>query len=470
MKKDWLNTRMKERFEDYDAGLDLEQSWKDLDMLRNPPRKKNKAVIYWMGLVLTGIVLMTAYELFSPKKNSKSDHQNSAAFDNVNVASEDKELNTQDLNLSNEQNPEITGQLAPISSVGTELDNPVIKENSVVSKDVKSINLKSSILKGHEFEMPTYSIEENTPMQEPLMATKLHLKDNISVGIIERAGEEKVIDIPYLTIKNPSIEFETRIPKIMEVRPLMSPLKLIQPLNKPRNSIGVAFAFGLHHRQLNAVAGDSLGFVYARKAQERALDAFALDLYYKRYITNDIFAEVGLGLQQTTYEFRDQEFSEMEYELEDQLIAIHNYPDGSQEEIRGDITVAGSRNRIHTFYQKFRQFHVSGILGKEFELGTSFGLGLSGGIEYVLLSKGRGVSFSETNDFRVYSDVSKLGYKDSGLLNGLMRIELMKGLNSWNEIGFSIIGKLSLNNQFARNEIVEKRHYLMARINYSHRF
>lgn len=474
MKKDWLKDKMNERFEDFDSGLDLEQAWVDLDKRRKPQKKDRKFIIFWIGLALIGFTLLGLYLKAPPSKITGVDLKDQKDIVNLqNLEKEENEMVVRELNETKAKVQEISLEMDQSNNSNVAKSNLETKEKSIRKKSSKSSRLTDNtgiIFKKHGQEMNSVPFRKSTNTPELSVQPISPTKARASVETSKRSdlSVEMISLLP--TLMNQSITGEARSIITVDAILMKLPKSQIPIVKNSRNSFGVSIAYGWHNRQLDILGVDSLGFVSAKKNQEKTLDAIAASLFYRKYFADDFFAEIGLGFQQTTYEFKDQKVTEEKQSIDDQIIAIHNYPDGSKETIFGTLEQTETRVRDNTFYQKFRQIHVNVIVGKELDLSPTFGLGISGGLEYGVFTQAKGVSFSNTLDFRNYGDLSELKYKENGMLSGLLRIELLKGLNARSELGIALIGKTSLGNLFAYNGIIEKRNYLMSRFSYTYRF
>ena len=509
MKKDWLKDKLNERFDEFDAGLDLDQAWGDLVARRNPPKKKNRVLFFWfgsglLGLILVGLFLSNQQQLVDDEARiSETTLQTSKIVESKQKVELEKEHLPRAKKLSEKTSAILTNRKVKERSdlVGEEnkaiLDKKLKTEESVKGsgKEIVDVLVQSKFILPLKKSISQNRVEQSESVQETsglMTETKTFVAKRLIGSEIENesVGKRKVNEnnllldqISFLpSLMMDKIFPESRNPNSSIKKPsiadslVVADLRAAKESKKPKlrdyyNGFGVSVAYGLHQREFKINDGRIEKFVNDRRDQEKALDVVEANAFYRRYFNNGLIGELGLGFQQTTYKFQFEETMTFSQTVEDAITAIHSYPDGTEETILGTIEETVTTLREYTYFQKYQQVNLSGMVGMQMRLGGRFGCGVFTGLEYGIFAKANGVSLSQAGTGFALGSLEDVGYRNEGILTALLRMEVLTSLGPMTELGFSIFGKSMLNDMIntnlqdvERTAYGEKRNYLMGQV------
>ena len=446
MKDNWFEDKMNERFEDFDSELDLHAAWADLEERRQPKkRKKRTGIFWWIGSGLA--VLFLGFGLvFNLVKTEQVPQTNTS---NILVK---KEANTKNEQTDNQC---ITGK--------------VVKTNSIqkVSINDEDSNKKKSLEK---------------EIKAPKKSTNI-TKENI-VHDISKNLSLISIDAKKFLIKKPSIDathLKVNYPPLILIETLekdISPLanKIIhhtiecsfeESLRKLQ-IFGITFNYGKVFRGSPLGRNINSAYLQRRDEAETPLDAWSTQVFYQKNIKRNWFTRVNLGYSQTTDLFQDSYTNSTKVSMDDQILQINIYPDGSAEEIRGMAMINQEEISTGKFYQRYRQAFVGLEFGKEKYLQSNFKLRSSVGADFTIYHANSGnVYLDDNSSFGVYQDLSEISDTKGGIITAKLRLEIGKNFGYNNEISFGIVGKTNL--KILENDL-GRRQYLLSSLSYRKSF
>ncbi len=501
MKEDWLKNKLNDRFDNFDSGLDLDQAWSDLDAKRNPPKKKRRLLFFWFGTGVVGMMLVGLF-LMNQKKlvNSERLILGSSVEDSVISEKEEEFQKNDNINLPRAKN-KAEDNLKEESTKVKERRNALTNNKKLILAEIDD---QRPVGQDRSFEAlskstleTVYTHTENHPVTgQNATSENEHLRSmegDLSVTefdsnvVLKEEGEpnkkESVVPLQSLslleTLGNEANLFNSKLPRISIPLPRIDKQTKVKnkaatvDSKKPKlrdyyNGFGVSVAYGIHQRNLTMNFDVEHEFVEKRQNQERPLDVIEANAFYRRYFNSGIMAELGFGFQQTNFKFNFEETMIVSEEVEDGVTAIHSYPDGTEETIYGTVLETTTTLREYTYYQKYQQVNLRGMVGKSMRINQRLNFGVFTGLEYGVYSNARGVSFSASRDGAPLGSLADLGYRNVGTLNALMRLDVVTELGPRTQLAFSIFGKSMLNDMITEHAqdfqgqwYGDKRNYLM---------
>ncbi len=466
-KDDWLKEKLVERFDAFDSGLDLDQAWQELEERRNP-KQKRRGFIYWiLGIGFLGGLMFT----FWNKDNSAA-----SLSETIQVVEENRE----DLEFTNQKEIlliENTKEETVVVDESTERKNRIIlktqTQNTIGTQKKQNLELANTNL-NERFsyllnDINTGSIAATLNMTEANATTAKAKAEKEDIIIAETFAERNSVfqekKIP-IVIGNLGIQKVESLVFSGDKKENLVPPAIVRPLKiSAGHSFGFNFAYGKHKRTMLAIGEDVTELIANRNLQESPLDAIELNIFYRKRMPWTSYLEFGIGFMQTSYLFEDQTQTVSYNLLEDQITEVHNFPDGTQENILGSIFEKETVTRDSKFYQNFRQLHLNTSLGKEIGINESTGLLFSAGLEYSLFSQIEGVSFANS-EILSYGSLDKLGYKSEGVFAGLLGLGVYGRIGSANKIELSLAAKQSLNNYSKNTGFSESRSHVFAKLSF----
>jgi len=461
-KEDWLKEKLVESFEDFDAGLDLDQAWKELEARRNP-KKKNRGIIFFLlGIGLLSMLVFTFMNkeegaTIISKTNAIVIDQESPIIENV---KQDQESTIVENNKQEQERP-----------IHKEFREKTIQNSVVASiEPTKKIRKTDIALDGAGINKNSFQTYSKTPVdvEQPRKADNIAgtqkqslTKQKPAIAMAVQKQHNQLLAARTLS----GLEMELQLVRPELSAPLIS--TLIEPVkNSASNQFGINLAYGLHQRSLTDLL-DRSEYILARNAQETELDAIELNLFYRKSMPWSSFLEIGLGGMQTTYIFKDESTTETTTTLDNQIIEIHRFPDGTEETFLGSIMETETVVRNSKFYQNHRQLHANVLLGKQMPIKESLGVLFSTGLEYAFMMRSKGTAFSNLSELERYGTIQDLGYKKSGVLSGLLSAGIYKRIGTGNQLELSIAAKRNLNNIADENNFKETRNHVFTRLTFS---
>lgn len=478
MKKDWFEDKLNERFDDYDSGLDLNHAWSDLESRRNSKKKKRRPFFFcfvggMVGVLIVGLFLFSQF--FEPKNKSISTQNSKKFLGEIKVETgsklEDLKLLPQEEKIKEtkiDQQKLPAGVAVEFMSKSDSSDPLLTSRNNEIVRGNNGDEISRRdriIVRDNRISSSTVDVKLNNFLNQDLSET------NFGPNSVESAGELLLLPILDLlpAFNQSGFRLEPMHVEKLDHQRFVLEFKTKEETNSSdltdvKNGIGVSIAYGVHQRQLESQTTGLDDFLASKNNQEKPLDVIDVHAFYRRHLKSGLVAEFGLGLQQTTYKFQREETIISTKEIENGVVAIHSYPDGNTETIYGDVLEIVTTTRAHTHYQKYQQVNLRGLIGKQFGFFGSLDLGVFAGVEYGVYSNAKGVSILSAGTVDRVGKLNDLAYKKSGNLSALLRMDLLADCGPLTDLGFSILGKTSLNSLHQQSEFSDRRNYLMGQL------
>lgn len=457
MKQEWFDKKIANEMQDFDSFMDFESAWKAIEFKRN--KKKKRAIYFWLTclglLAVSGLVIS-----FYLMKNN----ENNILINQPYITQEINEpiFNNNKKNIADESSA-IKIESTPLSENTTKKEDlPVNHNNNQSAKITHDNNLK----------IETISIKNKNELLITENKSIDELKDNI-----ETTSNYQSIPAPSAKAnkykeKHPlpnalfTPNFYVRYSgKRILVNTIVEDEFNFNPSNKPTIQWGMDLAFGKHFRQLSATENTITDWVNTRQQLETPLDAFYAGIYLKKYFSERFFLQPGLGFLQHTVRF--EEFSKRNYSelLDDQLVEIVRYADGTENLIYGEQAANFTETQLVTSYQKSRSSLLQILAGLDFPFNKKIGVNLSVGASISLFTSISGKTIGEKLISGKYDNLSNFGYKKSGQLYGHGNAGVYFDLNKKWKLTSGIQTIIGLNNQVKKeNGFNEKFNFLGANI------
>ena len=451
MKQDWFDKKLADRMHGLDSEMDFANAWRRIEDRRN--KKKKRIIFFW----LAGFALLTCSALvvdfyFSENKNQP-------AIGSVPELKYTNNIKTPVLANKSQQNsnPEnIKPDNTPLSifnhKTNREINSKNISEKSVENTPSKTNNHLPLGGDKKNISILNSPIQQTPPATAPKKSTSPAPKTNI-IPATKKQVPKKIATLGFY-VKQIENKHETISVNIDNL-----------PFNKRKNKWGATFSYGNFFRTLNPTSAGREEWVDRRNAIEKPLDAFYADIFFRKYISPKIFLQSGLGyLQQAT---RLEEAHENNYPetMEDQLIEIIRYADGTEEEVFGEAEGLVTQKTTVTKYQKSRSVLLPFLIGLNLPLNQQSGFIFSMGVAASIVTDHTGMTISENNIPGDYAPVNNSFYKKSGLIYGQGNADYYFRLNKKWKIAGGVQSMISLNNQVkSGNGFEDKLRYLGGRI------
>jgi len=451
-KEDWLKEELKDRFEDFDGGLDLDQAWSDLEKARNPKKKRRGLLFFLFGLTALAIILFMLLDL-----PVQSEENGEVVVKEVETQEETSHF------ITNSEEATKEGQAAT-----HEVETPIYSSSVEPSKEkIKSTQLLTEVENLHK-KISKLSPNRNAQVIVNNQTIRSKIKTSKPVVVVR----DVVDNAAHVT----SNLLEISMLPLLDLQVLKNPIRKntasprIEPIPQRRWKypayLGVSFSYGLHNRTLESTDTELNGLNTARIAQERPLDVFSADIFFRRHITEYTFIEFASGYTQSAYLFEDQLISEDERVAGDALLERHTFPDGSEDLFYGEGVEKLIVTRDYNLYHNYRQFDLTARLGRTFDLVPTTQLIISGGMEYARTLHAQGVSFTNDLGMTTHGTLADLGYKTNGVFSGVVNLGLSKQLSESHRAEFSIFAKQNFTNFNSQSEFSDKRGYILGKVSF----
>ncbi len=451
-REDWLKDKLKNRFNDFDPQLDLDQAWNDLERRRNPKEDKRR-VLYWvfgLGVVLIAISLYWNFNRMSMEEKQVA-NQEMEIEENHQIENRDPKLNREKEIKKISNSKEIAPHRIEYNTKrGT--DERITLEAKHTNSTIASLSPSKLNVNIQTENFSTLSPKLQYASDATLAGTQ---------KVLEQKEKRAQITKSYLIAKRPLTRIKTTrnrlLPKIVE---------LTQPVKEGASyDLGLSLGYGIHARSLKDRSGEQSEFISSRNAQESALDALAINIFMRRNIFQNQFIELGAGFMQTSFLFQDQSIRNEQTELDNTLTERHTYPDGTEVLIYGAGIETMTITRDSRFYQNYRQLDLHAAFGHKIQLRNSLGLILSGGMEYSIFNSATGVAYSEESN-QEYGRLGELGYRTGGLFSGLFNIGLTKELGAGYRTELGLAMKRNVSDLSSIERFSDKRNHLLAKVSF----
>ncbi len=459
MKDNWFENKMNERFDEFDSDLDLHAAWEELEQLRQPKKKKRRGLVFWWFGTGTAVVLLSLGFLLNSYLTSEI--SNKKAIPRL-EASHKINDNTTTLPTDNQQ-------VKSIKQNSSFLKNDILIEENLIEKKIpeKLNNYSKKSETNLLFTNSEFHHNSTQRSKNSLSNDRLAHKSQIRATEQSRKSFSPISITPHL-VKSiaylPQNELELLIPETNIKKDSEDEL----PPNKYKlNTVGITLNYGKAFRTAPVGRGINSAYFQRRDLAETPLDAWSTQLFYQRRNKKQWFLQANLAYFQTTNLFEDNYSVSRLKMLENQVVQVNRYPNGSSEEITADVLATEEETTNASFYQRYRHAFIGLDIGKEKDLGSDFNLRLALGAEYSLFRKDTGKIYADENSLDSYLELSDATDDTGNIFAVKLSLEIGKKFKDNNEINLGIIGKSNLN--IMQNDL-GKRFYLLSSLSYRKHF
>jgi hypothetical protein len=457
MKQEWFDKKIANEMQDFDSFMDFESAWKAIEAKRN--KKKKRAIYFWLTclglLAVSGLAI--SFYLTGNNEKTISNNQHSITQEINEPIFENNKKNIVD------ENSAIKIESTPLSENTPKKGGILINHNN---------NLSAKIKHDNNLKIETISIKNKNELLITENKSIDELKDNTETtpnyqsipAPSAKANKYKEKHTLPNALFTPNFYVRYSGKKIL-VNTIVEDEFNFTSSNKPTIQWGMDLAFGKYFRQLSATENTITDWVNTRQQLETPLDAFYAGIYLKKYFSERFFLQPGLGFLQHTARF--EEFSKRNYSelVDDQLIEIIQYSDGTEDRIYGDQTANFTETQLITSYQKSRSSLLQIMAGLDFPFNKKAGVNLSVGASISLFTSISGKTIEKELQAGKYENLTNFGYKKSGQLYGHGNAGIYFDLNKNWKLSSGIQTMIGLNNQVKKeNGFNEKFNFLGANI------
>lgn len=483
MEKDWLEQELANSLNAYESSLDLDAAWQRLEDARHP--KKRRFLIWWFWglnmaflLLLGGLTCLYFRQLSVPdlghftiaSKSKSIIHNNQTStktilenLDNNNTLNSNKAKTVAPFNKKNQS------KRYENTSIATE----IIKNNSYTNSNLKSSSPTKTQSKSYEnhFLLKSYFKNISIPTKrllpslsgivlspsisfnsEPLLtpyipfSITLNSRKNLIDNVLE--SHSTIYPISSFVIYDPINFLPTLeiLPLLLPVAepPVFNPQQLI-PQHISTWSIGLQIAYGKHLSKLQTKLPELEDYIENRVQQEVPLDATSITFQIRKKLNKKCFVESGLNFDLAVTRFSDFHQETYTETLEEQIIEINEYLDGTTETITGEQTILVHKTIDKVAYQRLQQIRIPLLFGIEVPVFSRYAIIPSIGISFSPFIKQKGGVLAIDNTVSPYSDLHNLGYRKHGTWQSILRIEMSYQLQQNLQLNFGMQNVLQLN-------------------------
>lgn len=473
MKEDWLEDKMKERFEGFDSGLNLEEAWGDLEARRNPEKTNRKGLIWWWTAAAGGIILLAG--LF---------------FVNLPYSAQGSIVSAENTEQEMKQNTN--------GSITQSVENQIIVEEKTEEQSVSSPVLKNNEnVKSEYFQKEKASEKENinTKKESSVELTRKNSiankalitkyadyrkkdsnsSENLSSFPTYSANESEVIDINFLKQDYVSL-LENQIGLLKQVEIIPTDISNFYQINKLvddkdgksktlKNTIGLSYNFGKAFRETPRGRSNS-NYTILRDKAEKNLDAWSAQLFFERKIKEDWFLRFDVGYVSVTDSYIDEAILTTPKMFDNQVLQINRFIDGTESQVVGEALGSQTQTTTNTFYQRYRSSFIGFAFGRKFDLASSFTFRASAGADLTIFRNNQGVIADPTETSDEYDNLSNFSSQKGSFLAGKVRFELGKTIGKSHEISLGLVGRADLTDVKNHPLYVGRRQFLFGELTY----
>ncbi|MEM6725595.1 MAG: autotransporter outer membrane beta-barrel domain-containing protein [Bacteroidota bacterium] len=402
-----MNELIKNKINQYDSPIDLDEAWTDLS---NRQEKRKKAMAWWFGLgasILIGLLTIWLCSAPVDQEGTALIGQGTASatprteLPPVSQSPEKEGKPTQALETQEEQ---MVDPAIPSSSK-EENSNLIIDENP--NRIIQEWPLPVSIdpVKSQTATLAQIPLENLTRDHEP-PARKAKLINSLQVKAITLSAE------PAETL--PLASNSTRINTD------------IVPSN--RWSIYLQSGIGQTWEQFSTTSSDMESYRMLRNDSETALESVGLALGLAYQLAPKWTWSAGVQYTSAYTRFEFEQVTNPTYELENVLLRIRQFSNGEEEQIFGDTTVIGTRRvQVHHF-NHYQSYSLNTMLGYELWTSNRWSIQVAGGLVWNLRHQVEGRILGPSNneilnvmdDGAIYQRSLNLGFRSSVQLSYLL--------------------------------------------------
>lgn len=259
---------------------------------------------------------------------------------------------------------------------------------------------------------------------------------------ISGAGEIKTFGlfrpVPALPLAEQLLVFNTQKTDFQHIPAI--PFASKRKNKYPKWLPGLELGYGL---QFADRSGGDADWLDLRSGEEETLDIFSAAISVQHHLSRRWFLQTGLGwVRCTDRRTFLSEKTVTEIKL-NQLVQVIIHADGSQEEIFSDAPVTTVTRTEGVQYNRFDRIEIPVLAGLEFFPDQKIGLSAAAGLAPALAGQYKGFITDSLPGQQMA--LSEAGYRKSGLLAGVVRLELGYHMPLW-MLGLSVQGRTDLLN------------------------
>ena len=450
MKQDWLDKKLKYELQDFESNMDLESVWGDIESKRKK-RNKRPALILLSGILFLALASLVTFNYFIGTENMQpSDPINEQSAANF----------TADLKTKNNSNQKIETKIKQADSQSNVLSNNSKNRELNLKNKNPQFNLKAN--SGNKHPNPI-NLNKNNLQANNTVTSKAIAKIQTEAQQIA-ANKKQSLYNKKLFNKIPTLKLYLLNKSNIISTVSNFPFDFKKP-KRPKNHWGVALIYGKYFRSLNATSTENKEWINNRNKLETPLDAIYAEVFYRKYLSPKLFLQTGVSYLQNTARLENLVENNHTKTVDNQLIEIIRYADGSEEEIYGEGTAQFSESEFSTKYLKSRSFLLPVLIGLEIPINKKSGFIFSGGAAVSIFSKQSGQTISKESTGGNYSALSDFEYKKYGAIYGQANTDFYIKLNKYARLSGGLQSMVSFNNQVrSKNGFEDKYRHLGARI------
>jgi len=448
MKKDWLGKKLSEDLSDYPSTADFEQLWGGIEERRRPEKDRRRGLLWLFFLLVAGGAIVAIWHLEKEDKTSleenqplvlekTKDHQNASAS-----IADSKELHSQ-VNAVEEKGDIVSSAITKPSVNSQEKTKPA---DPLFSSTKTRQSTQSKIT---ESLLPADSTLNAVSLVD---AAKDDLTTSSSIPIFSKTSIPKDVKqttysiIPSIPIHSFSA---TKWTDSLADHPYsITPCSLTR---SPSLWLRVGVAYGHFTKKRTVFDPEQIDYARRFGEAEKALDIKQVEISLKKYLSPQWYLQGGIGYALLTSKFYAVSTSTYTKTLSDQLIKTIYYPDGSFEEVRGELEIPVEQMRIRTVYNRTHLLHVPVLTGWEWPLARKWRLGLATGLHYNYLLNVNGVNYASNTSLGTYENLKTSDYDNRHLFQWSGQVEVRYQLNK------QLSGYLGLRINRALNQLEHSR-------------
>lgn len=203
---------------------------------------------------------------------------------------------------------------------------------------------------------------------------------------------------------------------------------------------GVELGYGL---QFADRSGSDAAWLGLRSGEEETLDIFSAGITLRHHLSPRWFLQAGLGWVRSTDRRSFSTETTVTEIKHNQLVQVIIHADGTEEQVFSDAPVTTVIRTEGVQYNRFDRFEVPVWAGYEFFPDQKLGLSAAAGLAPGLAGRNKGFVADTLTEQQITLEAA--GYRKTGLLSGLFRLELGYRLPQ-GVLGFSLQGRADLLN------------------------
>lgn len=441
MKRDWLGDNLRNKLGGYKSSLNQEEAWKDFQI-----KKQVRTPILPTFLVLSVAVgVFTSFVWFYFEK------PNRVQAVEINCDFNDEyfpELKGLDILMEGDivEESELTGEIQERNE-GNNIENDFEKS---IHSEVKSLEIPQ-LLDNIE--------EENEYSESENLENYIADYPNLRIAETLSSANSKLAKLP-----SKEISYKTDlITKVFEQkRPLdFKSFSSLSRNQKPNWSLGFNAAISRSFAELEAKNNSKNDHIRERKLTEINLDVIFIEATLRRNFGEQFFLQSGISYSRLVNEVNHSYEIFSTQWFDNQVIQIIEHPDGTIEEVIGEIEVGVTEIGDGRLYNHYHTLSVPLLAGVSFRINPTleFDVSLGGSFSVWTLQNGQIINYDKISG--IWEDLKDLPYRQQGLVQGLLRIESVYYLNSGLSISGGLQFQYDFNNRLEKDIGYEEKYHSM---------